>query len=84
MYLWGLFEKKKKKHNNKQNKACIFYTLRLGGLLSDYCILWYFNLNNKFKKMCQQLLSMMPVFSLLESHVVSTSEFAGLSYTYAL
>lgn len=31
----------------------------------------------------QQLFSMMPVFSLLESHVVSTSEFPGLSYTYA-
>lgn len=45
-------------------------------------ILRYFNLNNNFKKTRQQLLSMMPVFSLLESHV-STSEFAGLSYTYA-
>lgn len=31
----------------------------------------------------QQLFSMVPVFSLLESHVVSTSEFPGLSYTYA-
>lgn len=34
-------------------------------LLSNYRILWYFNLNNKFKKKRQQLFSMMPVFSLL-------------------